>query len=293
MEIKLKSNRDKDNIKSLAIGGFDGMHIGHQKLFSKLDKEGGVLVIERGEANLTPNGFREKLTTFPIFYLELQEIISLTPENFIGFLKDNFKNLQKIVVGYDFRFGYQRSGDIELLKKIYDKIVEVVDEVKVDEISVHSRIIKGFIRVGDIITANRLLGRKYAIYGEVIKGQGLGMRKLFPTLNLNCKSFLLPNEGVYITKTIIDNKKFNSVSFVGHRVTTDGSFSVETHLIDKNINGIEFAGIEFIDKLRDNKMFANLKMLKTQIAKDIENAKEFFKSLEPRSNIKKISLICL
>ena len=287
MEIKLKSNRDKDNIKSLAIGGFDGMHIGHQKLFSKLDKEGGVLVIERGEANLTPNGFREKLTTFPIFYLELQEIISLTPENFIGFLKDNFKNLQKIVVGYDFRFGYQRSGDIELLKKIYDKIVEVVDEVKVDEISVHSRIIKGFIRVGDIITANRLLGRKYAIYGEVIKGQGLGMRKLFPTLNLNCKSFLLPNEGVYITKTIIDNKKFNSVSFVGHRVTTDGSFSVETHLIDKNINGIEFAGIEFIDKLRDNKMFANLKMLKTQIAKDIENAKEFFKSLEPRSNIEK------
>jgi riboflavin kinase/FMN adenylyltransferase len=273
----MKSKKSKKRITSLAIGGFDGLHMGHQKLFKKLDKNGAILVIETQEANLTPKNYREFFTKLPIYYLNLSDIISLNPQEFLEFIEQEFQNLQKIVVGYDFKFGYNKSGDTQTLQKLYKGKVEIIKEVKVDGVSVHSRIIRGYIRVGDIKTANKLLGREYTIFGEVIKGQGIGTKHLYPTININPEKFLLPNEGVYATKTFINNHWFDSVSFIGHRVTTDGSFSVETHLINDNVNGIDFAGIKFLDKIRNNKMFSNLKDLKEEIKQDIIKARRMLK----------------
>jgi riboflavin kinase / FMN adenylyltransferase len=125
--------------------------------------------------------------------------------------------------------------------------------------------------------ANKLLGKEYKIYGQQIKGQGLGAKSFVPTINLKVDEFLLPNEGVYITKTILDDKEFNSITFLGHRVTTDGSYAVETHIIDEDIqNDNHTTQIKFYDKLRDNQKFDSFEELKNQILEDIKSAKNYF-----------------
>ena len=119
--------------------------------------------------------------------------------------------------------------------------------------------------------------QEYKIYGKQIKGQGLGAKSFVPTINLKVHEFLLPNEGVYITKTILDNKEFNSITFLGHRVTTDGSYAVETHIIDEDIkNDNHTTQIKFYEKLRENKKFDSFEELKNQILDDIKSAKNYF-----------------
>lgn len=266
---------DRGKIRAIAIGGFDGIHKGHQQLFGELGGSGGILVIDTEHTNLTPREFRERYVDFPVFYLDLPDILQLTPGEFIEMLTVRFPKLEKIVVGYDFRFGHKRSGEAKDISRYFDGEVVVVSEVKVNGISVHSRTIRGYIRVGDMQQAKKLLGRNYVIGGEVISGQGLGMRRLYPTLNLNVRQFLLPGEGVYATRTQIGDSTYDSVSFIGHRVTTDGGFSVETHILDDTIEpGVERANIEFVKKMRDNMMFAELEDLKKQISADIAQARE-------------------
>jgi riboflavin kinase/FMN adenylyltransferase len=99
-----------------------------------------------------------------------------------------------------------------------------------------------------------------------------------PTINLKVDEFLLPQEGVYITKTILDNKEYKSITFLGHRVTTDGSYAVETHILDENITNDNYTTqIKFYEKIRDNKKFDSFEDLKKQIFDDIELAKNYFK----------------
>jgi len=270
-----KSERLK--VRSIAIGGFDGIHEGHKELLKRLGEDGALLVIDTEHTNLTPQGYRERYVKYPIHYLELADIMQLTPKEFIDMLLVRYPKLQKIVVGYDFRFGYKRGADANDIKKYFDKDVVIVNEVKIKNISVHSRTIRGYIRVGDMEYANTLLGRRYSITGDVIKGQGIGIRKLYPTLNLNVRQFLLPGEGVYATTTEIAGNVYDSVSFIGHRVTTDGGFSIETHIIDKTIESADSASIEFIKKIRDNMMFCELEALKAQISDDIQKAKDILK----------------
>ena len=125
--------------------------------------------------------------------------------------------------------------------------------------------------------ANKLLGKEYKIYGQKIKGQGLGAKSFVPTINLKVDEFLLPNEGVYITKTILDEQEFNSITFLGHRFTTDGSYAVETHILDKDIEDKDYTTqIKFCDKLRENKKFDSFEELKNQILDDIKSAKNYF-----------------
>lgn len=249
------------------------MHKGHQQLFESLGANGGVLVIDTEHTNITPKGYREAYVNCPIFYLDLTDILQLTPKEFIDMLTVRFPKLERIVVGYDFRFGYKRSGAAEDIKNYFDGEVVIVSEVKVAEISVHSRVIRGYIRVGDMEQVSNLLGRNYSVSGDVIRGQGIGMRQLYPTLNLNVREFLLPAEGVYATRTVIKGVAHDSVSFIGHRVTTDGGFSVETHVLNQEIEGgVESAAIEFVKKIRDNMMFANVDKLKERISLDIEEA---------------------
>ena len=226
---------NKNSIKAIAIGGFDGMHLAHQELFKNLGENGAILAIESGFANITPKTYRQEYSSYPVYYYALENIKHLTGEEFITLLKEEFPNLEKIVVGFDFCFGKNRKHCTTHLNELFDGKVQIINEVKIDNIAVHSRIIREYIKNGDIKTANRLLGRKYKIFGKQIKGQGLGSKNFVPTINLHVDNFILPNEGVYATKTIIKEEELNSVTFLGHRVTTDGSFAVETHILDKNI----------------------------------------------------------
>jgi len=268
---------NKKTIKAIAIGGFDGMHIAHQQLFEHLGKDGGIVSIEAGFANLTPKTYRQEYSKYPIYYYILDNIKHLTGEEFISLLLEEFPNLEKIVVGFDFCFGKNRKNCIPELKKLFSKEVIVVEEIKYNNIPVHSRIIREYIKSGDIKTANELLGKKYKIFGRQIKGQGLGSKSFVPTINLSVDDFLLPNEGVYITKTIINEIEYNSVTFLGHRVTTDGSYAVETHILDKKIKNMHSSvQVKFIDKIRDNKKFDSFEQLKEQINQDLNLAKIYF-----------------
>ena len=273
--MQLCNDIDLSTITTLAIGGFDGIHLGHKALIDKLGSDGAILVIEGYNSDLTPSCIRSVFTDKNIIILALDKVRDFEAEEFIDYLKSRFLKLNKIIVGYDFRFGKNRAYDSRDLAKLFEKEVEVVDEVKQNSISIHSTYIRKLIRSGGISTANSLLGHNYMIAGEIISGQGLGMRRLFPTLNLEIRKFLIPSEGVYATLTKVDNKLFKSVSFIGHRVTTDGSFAVESHIIDSAFieSDSKTVQIFFVDLIRNNKKFSDLTSLKTAIANDIKKAK--------------------
>jgi len=270
------------NSTSIAIGGFDGMHIGHQHLFSALGERGTIVAIETGYANLTPKRERENFTHYPIMYIELEAIRHLSGEEFIAFLKEKFPKLQKIVVGYDFQFGKNRKHAVEDLKTLFDGEVKVIDKVTFEGESVHSNKIRTKLQLGDIKGANAYLGHNYTIKGEHISGQGIGTTELVATINLQTDGFLVPKEGVYVTLTRIDDEEHYhpSVSFIGHRVTTDGSFAVETHVLDGEVICKERASISFVRFIRDNKKFETLSELKEAIKKDIAVASKELQFLQ-------------
>jgi len=276
-----KEESIKRDITSIAIGGFDGMHLGHMALVKKLDINGAIVVICTRYANLTAKTYRERYTKFPLFFYPLEDIKHLSGEAFISLLKEEFPALKKIVVGYDFHFGHQASSDTDDLRAMFDGEVEVVNKFLIDDIAVHSRVIREYLRSGDIQQANKLLGYNYSVIGYPIKGQGLGKKQFVPTINIDCREFLIPCEGIYATKTIVNHKEFISVSFIGHRVSTDGKFACETHIIDESFNEKIPHTIEvvFFTKLRDNKKYDKFEFLKAQILKDIEETKNYFKKV--------------
>jgi len=268
-EIVLKYN---NTIKSIAIGSFDGMHIAHQTLAKRVD---ALVVIERNGGYLTPGFKRANFTCKICCFYHFDVIRSLSPEAFVQKLQTDFPQLKKIVVGYDFAFGKAKAGSAKTLAKLFDGEVEIVQEVSMESVSVHSRTIKAYLIEGNIATANKLLGRNYSIEGVVVSGQGLGKKELVATLNLHIKEYQLPLEGVYVTRTKIKDEWLDSVSFLGHRVSTDGSFAVETHILEREID--EILGkieIEFVDFIRANQKFESLEALKKQIFDDIKKAKE-------------------
>jgi len=259
---------------SIAIGGFDGMHIGHQKLFEALGDDGCIVVIETGYANLTPKKERENFTHLPIIYLDLDDIRHLNGQEFILLLKDKFPKLQKIVVGYDFHFGKNRKYSFNDLKNIFDGEVKIIEEVSMQGDSVHSHKIRAKLGIGDIKGANKFLGHNYTIKGLLEKGQGIGKKELVATINISACGYLTPKEGVYATLTRVDDEEHfhPSVSFVGHRVSTDGSFAIESHILDGEILCKERAAISFVSFIRENKKFDTLLELKKAIDKDINIA---------------------
>lgn len=265
----------KDNITAVAIGHFDGVHRGHKQLLKQLGEFGGLVVIDKNKANITPKLKRAEYSSYPCFLYDFESIKGLSGEEFIALLKRDFKNLKKIVVGFDFRFGRNRAWDKHDLKRIFDGEVVVVDEVCYDGMGVHSSSIRELIRQGNIDEANRLIGREYSIEGNVIKGQGIGAKELVATLNLDIKSYLLPREGVYATRTRMGSYTYGSVTFIGNRFSTDGNFSVETHILDEVAPKVtKHVAVCFIKRLRDNKKFNNLGELKEQIKRDINEARQ-------------------
>jgi riboflavin kinase/FMN adenylyltransferase len=270
------------NSTSIAIGGFDGMHIGHQQLFCALDENSTIVVIETGYANLTPKKEREHFSRFPIVYLELDDIRHLSGQEFIDLLKRKFPKLKKIVVGYDFHFGKNRKYSFDDLKTLFDQEVVVIDEVSLHGDSVHSHKIRAKLQIGDIAGANAFLGHNYTVKGKVVSGQGIGKKELVATINIEAKEYLMPKEGVYAALTRIDDEEHwhPSVVFVGHRVTTDGSFALESHILDGEVFCEERASISFISFIRENKKFDSIAELKKAIQKDIAIASKELKFLQ-------------
>ena len=264
-----------NKIKSITIGSFDGIHLGHQVL---IDQAEAVVIIERNGGYLTSGYRRSNYIKKPCFFYHFEKIHQLSAKEFIDKLCTDFPQLETIVVGYDFGFGHKKEGDTNLLKQLFHGEVVVVDEVKVDTLSVHSRTIKSYLKEGNLPLVNQLLGRPFSVEGEVVSGQGLGKKELVPTINLNIYDYQLPKDGVYVTRTKIEDEWLESVSFVGIRQTTDGAFAVETYVLNKELE--ELRGkvtLEFLEFIRENRKFNGLKELKTQINLDITYVENYFK----------------
>ena len=270
------------NVEAIAIGGFDGMHKGHQHLFDELGERGAIVVIESGYANLTPKTQREEHTSYPILYLELSEIRHLDGAEFIALLQEHFKNLKKIVVGYDFHFGKNRRYSFNDLKTLFDGEVKIVQEVTFKGDSIHSHKIRQKLELGDIEGANNFLGYNYKVKGNHIDGQGLGKKELVATINIETEGFLIPKDGVYATLTQLDNEEHlhPSVTFIGKRVTTDNSFAIETHILDGEVAIEEKICINFVSYIRENQKFETLELLNAMIQKDIAMAFKKLKLLQ-------------
>lgn len=289
----LAENLAPKQITSLAIGKFDGIHLGHRKLLELLGDRGAVLIIDKViEQNLISHnlsvqnqGFltslQDRLDRLPNAYVvEFASVAYMSGEEFVATLLESLPSLETIIVGYDFRFGRDRiygADDLghlcEIRQSSQGRAIEaiIVPKVCYGEIPLHASVIKDFVRHGDIAVANAMLGWHYAITGDVIRGQGIASKELFPTINIRAQGYVLPASGVYATR--VDGKM--AVSFFGHRVSTDGEYAIESHIIDSEITQVpERLTIQMYKKIRENRRFDSLQELKTQIECDIKQARE-------------------
>lgn len=280
---------------SLAIGKFDGIHLGHRKLLELLGDRGAVLIIDKAvEQNLisqSPSvqtqGFltslQDRLDHLPnAYFVEFASVAHMGGEEFVSTLLESLPSLETIIVGYDFRFGRDRlcgADDLRHLCEIRQSSqgraiqVIIVPKVCYGEIPLHASVIKDFVRHGDIAVANAMLGWHYTITGDVIRGQGIASKELFPTINIRAQGYVLPASGVYATRV---NGKM-AVSFFGHRVSTDGAYAIESHIIDSEIVQVpERLTIQMYKKIRENRRFDSLQELKAQIECDIKQVREIW-----------------
>lgn len=284
---KLLSTACGEDILSLAIGKFDGVHLAHQRLLQRLCFKGAVLVVDRQEPKrvLTPLSDRARLLkkyASQVYFLPLEIACPFSPLEFVQLIEDKFPLLQKIVVGYDFRFGRERVGNTETLRALLDKKIalEVVPEIKIKGIPLHSCHIKESIQQGNVVLAQKFLGRPFVLEGPVIPGQQLGRKRLYPTLNMSLDmDLLLPSFGVYATRVEFAHACFLGVSFLGHRLSTDGKMALETHVLDAPIfTTPRHLRLIFVQKIRDNAFFGDLNSLKHQISLDMQEAKGILKA---------------
>lgn len=268
--------------ESVAIGKFDGMHKAHKYLLGFVEINGCALSIASiNPPFITPPKERAKYTHIPFFRLRFESIKSWDSMQFLQLLFIVMPHLKSIVVGYDFYFGKDRMNHASDLYKLLKSIGK--DEVRVKIISpqtylnmpLHTSIIKDLLKQGEMYNANAMLERFYHIKGRIIKGQGIGSSKLYPTINTRNTLYFVPRYGVYATFVKYKDVLYNAVSFVGDRLSTDERFCIETYIIDEDINTQynDIMQIFFVAYLRDNKKFNILSDLKTQIESDISHAR--------------------
>jgi phosphoribosyl 1,2-cyclic phosphate phosphodiesterase len=292
----------------LAIGNFDGIHLGHQAILRAtvecaraLNAVSTALTFDPSPRKvLRPESAPPRLSTnaqrmewFNVMGLEAVVVLPFTldlarlsPGEFVEQILVRDLHVKAVLVGENFRFGHKQGGDVKLLTElgaIHGFDVVIVPPVVYRGEVVSSTIIRREVAEGDVSHAARLLGRPFALTGEVISGTGTGRRFTFPTLNLAAEQELLPARGVYITRSCLEGgtPSHRSVTNVGMRPTFNGSsLNIETHLLDAQLaTAPERMEVRFWKRVREEKKFSGPEELRAQIASDIECANHFFSRL--------------
>jgi len=286
---------------ALALGSFDGLHLGHKKVIKAILKEPiGIPTVVSfwphprevlfGESRLRLDLPNEK--TFLLKPLGIEQLVlvpfnktlaSKSAETFVDEVLVKTLQAKHIAVGENFRFGRNREGDTSTLKKIGESLgikVSIIPILEDENGRLSSSRIRKALNEGDLINAKNLLKRPYTFRGTVEKGKGLGRTIGWPTANLKIDGRkFLPSLGVYAAWAEIANKKerFPAIMNLGPQPTIDpnSSSAVEVHLLDKEINllGKELI-IEPVKRIRIQKKFENIEALSEQISLDAELAKE-------------------
>jgi riboflavin kinase/FMN adenylyltransferase len=283
-------------------GTFDGVHVGHQKIFSRLHEiagryKGETVVITywphprlvlhpEDESLKLLNTFEEKAELLKAQGIQhliripfTKEFSQLTSEQFIQKIVVDTIGTKKLVIGYDHRFGKNREGTFEQLTlngPRYGFDVEEIPRQDVDHIGVSSTRIRQALEKGDIETANHFLGRPYAITGRVISGDKIGRLLGYPTANIDIdtKYKLVPMEGIYAVTVQHEHKLYGGMLYIGHRPTINGKkLNIEVNIFnfDKEIYG-ESITVHFHKLIRGDAKFHDLEQLKAQMKIDRENS---------------------
>jgi riboflavin kinase / FMN adenylyltransferase len=283
---------------SIALGNFDGIHLGHQQVLQPILKDSPHPTVVSFSPHprefftgkslqlLTP--IAEKAHQLEILGIEQlvllpfdDKLAALSPQAFVEEILIGELQAVKISVGEDFRFGYQRKGDAQQLKTIaaqFGTIVEIVSlkRHEGEERRISSSLIRQALSEGNMLDANQMLGRAYNLSGTVVTGQQLGRKIGFPTANLQVDPLkFLPRYGVYAVDATIEDVTVNGVMNLGCRPTVDGQgVTIEVHLFDwtEDIYGKELQ-VSLKQFIRPEQKFTSIDALKTQIAIDCEIAK--------------------
>lgn len=286
----------------LAIGFFDGVHLGHQQIIRQTiadahQNEAIALVItfdrhpasvvapDRAPSLIYPLARKirtiESLGAHALLLIHFDKAFSQQPgEQFIRSLTRDLGGIQSLCVGANFTFGHKRDGNVALLKKLGEELqfkVHGMAAVSLDGKIISSTRVREAVATGNLDLAGQMLGRDYSLSGRVIEGDHLGHQLGFPTANIDATGLILPPNGVYTARTAVRGTTFASVLNIGFRPTLKNPTPqkrVEVHLLDFNgdLYGQELEVI-FSHKLRDEKKFASLVELKKQIGRDVTQAR--------------------
>lgn len=284
-------NLKSDEPLTIAIGNFDGVHLGHQTLIKKVrsfkDTKSAVLTFHPHPLKVLRDvEFQEiMILSEKSYYLSEtnldymfvarfdKDFYTLDVDGFIAFLKQ--LNVQRIVVGRDFRFAYHARGSIEDLEAHFN--VVVMDDYKKDSIRISTTYIKDLIYASNLKTAKSLLGRDYQITAKVIPGSQVGHTLGFPTANLEYGNYVLPRNGVYYVKVKYRNKIYQGALNIGYNPTINYSHKkrVEVFLLDFTGNLYdEELTIYFIEFLRPELKFDSKDALIKQMTTDVDYIKK-------------------
>jgi riboflavin kinase/FMN adenylyltransferase len=304
MEVILGIDNIRKRLKNPAvtIGNFDGVHLGHRALFSRVKRwaerlQGHSVVMTfnphpleffrpgNGPAFITTHERKLELisqagidVTIVVPFTETFARTSAT--EFVENLLVDRVGIRAIVVGHDYRFGRGREGDIDFLRKLGEQHafhVDAVAGIDVEGTLVSSTLIRQCIQSGDLKEAGRLLGRPYEIKGTVVHGRNRGARLLgFPTANIEMANHAAPKRGIYAVQVEIDGRLYGGAANLGYNPTFgDTALSLEVHIFDfdEDIYGKSIT-VYFIDRLRDERKFSGPDELARQICRDVERARE-------------------
>jgi riboflavin kinase/FMN adenylyltransferase len=306
LEIEKWDNRAAD--VGVTIGNFDGVHRGHRQLLKKIKQEclekkikfALVTFLPHPQKILNPerehyliNSYevrRDLLASLGVDYLiEIgftRDFSTLSPEQFLQLYLLSYPQLKKIYLGYDFAFGANKQGGLELVQQLcLPRSIEVELQPKFEwqDQVVSSSLIRQLVSKGEMSQVTDLLQRPFHLEGFVVKGEGRGKKIGFPTANIQmAQDLIVPECGVYVTRTRHKELIYNSVTNIGHNPTFNEShlIHVETHLFQfgQDIYG-EKLTIEFFHKIRDERKFPTVNDLIFQIEQDANFAKTYLKKL--------------
>ena len=292
--------KSTDSVKSeplvTSIGGFDGIHLGHQALFKKAFDVSNAMfqIVTFNEIpkiyfnnDLKPlidqdqrSSIFEKLLPKNVIFLDFKSVNKMNAQEFCQFLEHNLQT-EKLVIGKDFRFGNQRVGDVNTLINYFgEENVTLLDDFLISSEKVSTTKIRLFYAQGKIKEAEKYLGRPISYTGNVVRGKRLGSSIGFPTANVQLHNLTqLPRFGVYAVRVHIDKKTYLGCLNIGINPTVEANLDtkIEIHIIEFEENiydkDISFELIEFI---RDEKKFGSIDDLTAQIQLDVDKIKNNF-----------------
>ena len=302
MKIYNNANLSKKHFNSvIAIGNFDGLHLGHRKVINEAKQKAKKYKLPFGVMTFEPvpmmffskikkdhriNSLQQKKEQFKKLKLDFLIIIkfnkkfsSLTAEEFIRKIIYKKTKCKYLYVSKNFKFGFKRKGNIQTLKKFENKFNYkniITKPYKKNNKTISSTFIRNKIRAGNVELANKLLNRNWCVAGKVIKGKKRGRKIGFPTCNVNLNNYVIPKLGVYAVRVNTNNFNKNGVANIGYRPTFNGqNLLLETNIfgINKNLYN-KVINVSFKKFIRKEKKFKNFEYLKKQIRLDIKQAKK-------------------